>query len=431
MSWPPALDSEEQMLLNARQILGITTLEDLSDLVYVDQTTFEDTITSAPQRLSHASIASLSAVWLQLQVRAERTVPDEEVLKAWAYFLYECGCTERMAVMAWMNASLSASCRWTEVMSHERASNIRAEVAPLVPHVPEDGAESMHPLPSLRPVTAPFHIPQGQLHGSHGYGHSVSNVSPMVVTWVLTLTDEEPPEANQVKEEDDVTCARCLNTGHSTESCPYMPLSGTIHPANIGNVSLTQAGSTTDLTGVVNHPNPDPTTQTGAAIPDNQRRCDRQTTSSRVSDELEHKKRAQASEGGAATFGQGPEPAPKKQKNETHMPVFGEKLAESAQNKPKPSLEFGAFIAPQGAATAVEGGAPVASDRPYYSSIEELFRGRGNTPVNQVRRRTALEMWEEDNAERAAAAAAAAAAQEQARAAKEADAEAEEEGEAN
>jgi len=221
MSWPPALDSEEQMLLNARQILGITTLEDLSDLVYVDQTTFEDTITGAPQRLSHASIASLSAVWLQLQVRAERTVPDEEVLKAWAYFLYECGCTERMAVMAWMNASLSASCRWTEVMSHERASNIRAEVAcdirahfqTLVPHVPEDGAESMHPLPSLRPVTAPFHIPQGQLHGSHGYGHSVSNVSPMVVTWVLTLTDEEPPEANQVKEEDDVTCARCLNTG--------------------------------------------------------------------------------------------------------------------------------------------------------------------------------------------------------------------------
>lgn len=47
-----------------------------------------------------------------------------------------------------------------------------------------------------------------------------------------------------------------------------MPLSGTIHPANTGNVSLTQAGSTTDLTGVVNHPNPDPTTQTGAAIPD-------------------------------------------------------------------------------------------------------------------------------------------------------------------
>ena len=70
-----------------------------------------------------------------------------------------------------------------------------------------------------------------------------------------------------------------------------------------------------------------------------------------------------------------------------------------------------------------------ASDRPYYSSIQELFRGRGNTPVNQVRRRTALEMWEEDNAERAAAAAAAA--QEQVRAAKAEDAEAEEEGAAN
>ena len=45
---------------------------------------------------------------------------------------------------------------------------------------------------------------------------------------------------------------------------------------------------------------------------------------------------------------------------------------------------------------------PVAGQPQYATAIQSLFQGRENPWINRSRRRTALDMWNEDDAERAA-----------------------------
>ncbi|KAJ6444526.1 Major facilitator superfamily transporter [Purpureocillium lavendulum] len=492
------LDSEEQMLHNAREVLGCTGLLTVSDLGGMRQSTIERRISAVRHRLSPASIASLYAVWLREQALRERGPPADAVVRQWVNFLASSGCDDQTATRIWTHAALMALGRWRDVMSDQRVRDVRADVRDAIQlhfhhfqllRSMADGADTLFPAglfgPGPRPLPAPPHPLQGQLVSGHANPPAmyqdtgeaelrrlVGDFDSDPLNPVEELTTEIPLEQLQVADPNG-TCERCFGKGHLTEHCPMFPFKtqvqpnmptadvqcricntkghlaehcpgkafgyaplptrrqtggDSLRPAVADNVFLTRPGSTTELSSIANHgplahsPNEGDDDyalkgieQMNEAELEALRKADEFLA--RLSGELALEKSMRESEAAATPAphvpAAMPEPAPKRRKKLNRIPVLGQ-LVEPAKPKPKPrplkpkpTEAPAAHMVPPVAVKLGETEKPVAAEPQYSLATQELFQDRGNVWMNKVPRRKALEMWEEDDAERAAAAAAA------------------------
>ncbi|PNY29372.1 Uncharacterized protein TCAP_00721 [Tolypocladium capitatum] len=122
------MDSNEQVLWNLREVVGLNGFRSLADLAPMRQEKLERRLTAAQHRLSPVSIASIYATWLQEQAFREAAMPPVHVVQRWCHYLAHRGCKKNDLLVVWMRAALTTLEKWCDAMSPDRVRDVRQAI---------------------------------------------------------------------------------------------------------------------------------------------------------------------------------------------------------------------------------------------------------------------------------------------------------------
>ncbi|PHH84765.1 hypothetical protein CDD83_1427 [Cordyceps sp. RAO-2017] len=452
------MDSRDQILHNVVHVLGCNGVRRLRDVGAMRQETMERRLAAARDQLSPAGMVSIYAVWLQEQAVRARGLPPAHVVARFAWFLAQRGCGRRLLTTVWLNAALGALDAWLEVMQPERVRNVRMAVFDEIRDVYPEGAEEVSargPVDadrrSRRSASAASSVSGGggpasgnetskrsdsQRDGTASKVDSDHGIIPIFAA--LSLTDHG---LDQTK----LSCTICGSHGeHSTEACPgrqfgyeprpfpdsFNPLPAPVSPQLPVPSRQTRAGSGPDMRDGPsgdNHGKPDDVSTTGKknnaadlfdggdASGGQQHKLKPlhlmtpvEREALRRADEFLATLSWEAEEKQKRGDPAGPveKAAPKElpRPGRDRIPMQGE-LAEPAKPKAAPRGQTAA-AAPEPADARIIPGVtlkPLPTDSPHSAAIQELFKNHKNFWGERVKRKTALEMWDELDAKAAAA----------------------------
>ncbi|KAM4056862.1 hypothetical protein HRG_003725 [Hirsutella rhossiliensis] len=434
------MDSRDEILRNVREVLGCNGVRRLEDLAPMRQETIERRLTAAASKLQPASMASIYATWLQEQAYSGCAAPPAAVVDRWCHYLARRGCGKAMLQVIWMQAALTVLDKWCAIMSPERVRDVRKDVCDAIAaaypgeqdsnvrqhdRMDVEAATASGPsVPGRRGVAADDAMQVDDARAS--FAARDAGAGPAMVRATRDTPSDSGSELTMEERESSFggsTAAKTQYTGDQYK---------------VGGHYATDSSDQPELTE-------DSSSQPGLV-------CQNDDSKGHGDDqkwkpieemnevELEALRQADAflaklsAEAGAAQAMAASAPAPppqstaaksdhapkklKTRSGRARIPTLGA-LVEPARPKPKapkvPAVEptdedqemgdSGAPSTPKAAEPPVELGVttmPLTKDGPFSAETLALFETRGNVWVNQVPRKTALEMWDEMDAKKAA-----------------------------
>ncbi|ODA77722.1 hypothetical protein RJ55_06324 [Drechmeria coniospora] len=446
------MESYEAILDNVRTVVGCNGVRTLEEIAPMRQCTIERRLTAAQDRLSPDSLAAIYTVWLHEQILRIQSMPPRHIVQRWVYFLAHRGYGPESLRRLWMHAAFIELRRWTSAMLPAQSRDISETVVAVIRDDYPPGlcgpAITGHLMPLPR-TPSPLALSSREDWASARVPTS-RQVSDVVET-PLTPCDSAGADECHASARADIECELCRASDHHASHCPLWRLTGQVPaeesvecricrtsgqhstekcPENLDRYSPQPHPPSRGPYGDGYHP-PPRATMTLPRRWEDKDGDDGDRKTHRINDDEKEALRqadeflAQLSEeiaqremrDGPSLPPQVPptelaiEKAPKRQKSlagaridmleSRHAsPVTPRSFFEATEpiKATEPTKATSEPVAPTEAAPVeIKLGKTtkaVADDSQYSVVVETLFRNRANVWVNNVKRPTALDMWD-------------------------------------